>query len=92
MHPSLDHGRNLSRDAARRLQITLATEILREDDRPDIRSVAGVQIGYPRTTSGAVTGQAVVVALSLPEFEVVEQHVVIRSVTFPYIRELRVVP
>jgi deoxyribonuclease V len=89
MHPSLDPGWNLSRDAARRLQMTLATEILREDDLPDVWSVAGVQIGYPRTTSGAVTGQAAVVVLSLPEFEVVEQHVVIRSVTFPYIRGLR---
>ena len=89
MHPSLHHGWDLSRDAARRLQQTLATEILREDDLPDVRSVAGVQIRYPRTTSGAVTGQAAVVVLSLPEFEVVEQHVIIRSVTFPYIRGLR---
>jgi deoxyribonuclease V len=89
MHPSLHHGWDLSRDAARRLQQTLATEVLREDDLPDVRSVAGVHLGYPRTASGAVTGQATVVVLSLPELELVEQRVAIRSVTFPYIPGLR---
>jgi len=89
MHPSLHHGWDLSRDDARRLQQTLATEVLREDDLPDVRSVAGVHFGYPRTASGAVTGRVAVVVLKLPDLELLEQRVVIRSVTFPYIPGLR---
>lgn len=89
MHPSLHHGWDLSRDAARRLQQTLASEILREDDFSDVRSVAGVHLGYPRTASGAVTGQAAVVVMSVPGLEVLEQCVAIRPVTFPYVPGLR---
>jgi len=89
MHPSLHHGWDLSRDDARRLQRTLATEVLREDDLPDVRSVAGVHLSYPRTASGAVTGRAAVVVVMLPGLAIVEERVTIRSVTFPYIPGLR---
>ena len=89
MHPSLHHGWDLSRDDARRLQRVLATDVLRDDDLPDVRSVAGIHVSYPRTASGAVTGQATVVVLSLPDLELVEQYVVLRAVTFPYIPGLR---
>lgn len=89
MHPSLHHGWDLSRDTARRLQQTLATEVLREDDLPDIQFVAGVRLGYARTSSGSITGQAAVVVLSLPDLELVEQTVTLRPVTFPYIPGLR---
>jgi deoxyribonuclease V len=89
MDPSLHHGWDLNRDAARRLQATLATEVVHEDDFSNLRSVAGIQISYPRTASGAVIGRAAVTMLTLPDLEVLEQRIVFRSVTFPYIPGLR---
>ena len=85
MHPSLHHGWDLSRDDARRLKETLATEVIREDDLGQVRSVAGVDLGYPRTESGGVTGRAAVVVLGLPDLRLIEEHVLLRPVTFPYI-------
>jgi deoxyribonuclease V len=85
MHPSPLHGWDLSRDDARRLQQALATEVSLEDDLPDLRLIAGVHLGYPRTASGAVIGRAAVVVVRLGDLGVVEQHIVFRSVTFPNI-------
>src|SRR4051812_18159736 len=85
MHQALDHGWNLSLDEARRVQETLAEQVARRDDLGSIRTVAGVDLAYPRTATGVVSGRAAVVVLAFPGLEIVEEHVVTRPVTFPYI-------
>ena len=85
MHPSLDHDWNLSWDDARRVQETLAERVSRQDDFGTIRTVAGIDLAYPRNASGTVTGRAAVVVLAYPDLDIVEERVVTRSVTFPYV-------
>jgi deoxyribonuclease V len=85
MHPSLDHDWDLSWDEARRVQRLLAGQVSRTDDFGPIRTVAGVDLAYPRTVTGVVTGRAAVVVLAFPGLEVVEEHLVTRPVTFPYV-------
>jgi deoxyribonuclease V len=85
VHYSQDRDWNLSWDEARRLQAALAGQVTRDDDFGSIRTVAGVDVAYPRTATGVVTGRAAVVVLSFPDLEVVEERVVTRPVTFPYI-------
>jgi len=85
MHLSLDHDWNLSWDDARRLQETLAEQVARTDDFGPIRTVAGIDLAYPRTATGVITGRAAVVVLAFPGLEIVEEHVMTRPVTFPYI-------
>jgi deoxyribonuclease V len=85
MHQALDHDWNLSWDEARRAQEALAGQVARTDDFGVIRTVAGVDLAYPRTATGAITGRAAVVVLAFPGLEVIEEHVVTRPVTFPYI-------
>ena len=85
MHRALDHDWNLSWDEARRIQETLAVQVTRDDDFGTIRTVAGIDLAYPRTATGVVTGRAAVVVLAFPSMEVVEERVVTRPVTFPYI-------
>jgi deoxyribonuclease V len=85
MHTSLDHDWNLSWDEARRVQQALADQVTCADDFGTIRTVAGVDLAYPRTATGVVTGRAAVVVLAFPGLEVVEEHVITRPVTFPYI-------
>lgn len=85
MPPSLLHGWDLSRDDARRLQQSLAAAVMREDDFPVLRVVAGVHVGYPRTPSGSIVGRAAVVVLRLPDLDIIDQHVVLRPVTFPHV-------
>jgi deoxyribonuclease V len=85
MHLSLDHDWNLSWDDARRLQETLAEQVARTDDFGPIRTVAGIDLAYPRTTTGVITGRAAVVVLAFRGLEIVEERVVTRPVTFPYI-------
>jgi len=82
---SVDHDWNLSWDEARRVQETLAGQVTLSDDFDTIRTVAGVDLAYPRTATGVITGRAAVVVLAFPGLEVVEEHVVTRPVTFPYI-------
>ena len=85
MDASLDHDWNLSWDEARRVQRRLAGQVVRADDFGPIRTVAGVDLAYPRTATGVVTGRAAVVVLTFPGLEIVEEHVITRPVTFPYI-------
>lgn len=85
MQRSLDHDWDLSWDEARRVQVALAGQVLRADDFGTIRTVAGVDLAYPRTASGVVTGRAALVVLTFPALELLEEHVVTRPVTFPYI-------
>lgn len=85
MDVSLDHDWNLSWDEARRVQARLAGQVSRTDDFGPIRTVAGVDLAYPRSATDVATGRAAVVVLAFPELEVVEEHLVTRPVTFPYI-------
>ena len=85
MHTSLDRDWNLSWDEARGVQKALAGQVTLADDFGPIRTVAGVDLAYPRTATGVVTGRAAVVVLAFPGLEVVEEHVITRPVTFPYI-------
>jgi deoxyribonuclease V len=89
MQPPVDHGRNhrwdISPDEARRLQKELAREVSQEDGFGELSSVAGLDLGYPRTASGEEIGRAAVVVLRYPSMEPVEERVVLRPVSFPYV-------
>lgn len=85
MYSALDHGWDLSWDEARRVQEVLAGQVRRVDEVGPVRMVAGVDLAYPRTPSGVITGRAAVVVLTFPGLEIVEEHVATRPVTFPYI-------
>ncbi|MGE3272711.1 MAG: endonuclease V [Chloroflexota bacterium] len=84
----IHHRWDLSRDRARQIQASIASEIVFEDQFSEIGTVAGIHIGYGRTRSGAITGRASVVVVSLPDLEVLEQHHVRRQVTFPHMPDL----
>ncbi|MCC6178572.1 MAG: deoxyribonuclease V [Chloroflexi bacterium] len=79
------HRWDLDVAEARALQRELADRVIREDRFGDIRTVAGVDLGFPKAPDGSVLGRAAVVALSFPDLDVVEERVVTRTVTFPYI-------
>ena len=85
MKPGLSHRWDLSPDEARALQRELAGRVVREDRLGEIRSVAGLDLGFPRLPSGEVVGRAALAVLRLPELELVERRVVDRPVTFPYV-------
>lgn len=88
MHPRLDNDWSLSLDEARRAQEALSRQVSLADDLGEIRTVAGIDLGYPRTATGVVTGRAAVVVLRLPDLTVVEEQLAHRAVTFPYVPEL----
>ncbi|MBF0310165.1 MAG: deoxyribonuclease V [Magnetococcales bacterium] len=67
---------------AKRIQLTLANQVERADRFDAIRSVAGLDIGFPR---GSRRGRVAVVRLSFPELGLLEQVVLQREVTFPYV-------
>ncbi len=83
MYASAQHGWDLSRDEARRLQLALSSHVLLHDDLPEIRTVAGVHVTYPRTERGGVTGRAAVVVLDMPSLQPLDAHLATRAVTFP---------
>jgi deoxyribonuclease V len=82
---ALDHGWDLTPAEARTLQRELAGRVVREDRFGEIRSVAGLDLGFPQQPDGAVVGLAALVVLRFPELDVVERQVVERPVTFPYV-------
>lgn len=82
---ALNHDWSLSRDEARRLQTSLAGQVSSRDDLGELRAVAGVDLGYPRTPNGVVTGRAAVVVLEYPTLAPIEQVIATRPVTFPYV-------
>jgi deoxyribonuclease V len=88
MHPRLDDDWSLSLDEARQVQEALALQVSLADDLGEIRTVAGIDLGYPRTATGVVTGRAAVVVLSLTDLTVVEARVTHRPVTFPHVPAL----
>jgi deoxyribonuclease V len=89
MDPCLDDHWSLSLDEARRAQEALALQVSQTDDIGELHTVAGIDLGYPRTAAGVVTGRAAVVVVSFPDLAVVEERVAHRPVTFPHVPELR---
>jgi deoxyribonuclease V len=88
MQPRLDDDWSLSLDEARRAQETLVHRVSLADDVGEPRTVAGLDLGYPRTKTGVVTGRAAVVILSFPDLTVLEERIAYRPVTFPHVPEL----
>lgn len=82
MQPHIDHSWNLTPTEAIALQNELRQRVELEDRLPDIRHVAGVDVGFER--DGTVTRAAVVV-LSFPALQVVEKSLARLSTTFAYV-------
>jgi deoxyribonuclease V len=83
MHPRLDYDWSPSLDEAQQIQESLADRVSLSDDVGEVRTIAGIDLSYPRTSSGVVTGRAAVVVLRYPELDLVEQRLEHRPVTFP---------
>jgi deoxyribonuclease V len=64
------------------IQNQLQSEVITEDQLPEVRYVAGVDMGFEEDY--AISRTAVVV-LSFPELQLVEQAIARRPTTFPYI-------
>jgi deoxyribonuclease V len=88
MHPRLDDEWSLSLDEARVAQATLARQVSLFDEFDEIRTVAGIDLGYPRTDSGVVVGRAAVVVLRFSDLTVLEERLEHRPVTFPRVPDL----
>lgn len=82
MQPHIEHSWNLTPTEAIALQNELRQRVELEDRLPDIRNVAGVDVGFER--DGTVTRAAVVV-LSFPALQVVEKSLARLSTTFAYV-------
>ena len=80
----IEHRWDLTPAEAQALQRQLAGRVIREDRFGEIRTVAGLDLGFP-TAAGGTVGRAALVVLSLPELEIVERQVVERPVAFPYV-------
>jgi deoxyribonuclease V len=79
---SFDHPWDVSPKEAAAIQERLSTAVVVEDDLGRVRTVAGVDIGLREKNT--ITRAAVVV-LSFPELEMVDQAIVNRPTTFPYV-------
>jgi len=82
MNLKAPHRWNLSAPEARAVQERLASRVVRHDDLPPIRSVAGVDVGFE--DNGRITRAAVAV-LSFPGLQPVTHAIARRKTTFPYI-------
>ncbi len=85
MQPRIEHAWDLTPDEARRLQKELAPEVSQVDDLGELKTVAGLDLGYPRTATGEEVGRAAVVVLQYPSLEPVEERITLRPVSFPYV-------
>ncbi len=74
------HSWDISPEDARRLQMTLAAQIVRENRLGTVKAVAGVDVGM----KGNIACAAIVV-LNFPGLDVAGQSTAIRRITFPYI-------
>ena len=79
------HRWDLTEAEARALQRELASKVERADRFGEVRTVGGIDLGFPRTPDGSEVGRAALVVLRFPELELVERQVVERPVTFPYV-------
>jgi deoxyribonuclease V len=77
-----DHPWEVSPKEAMAIQERLSQAVVVEDDLGPVRTVAGVDIGF--LEKNTITRAAVVV-LSFPELELVDQAIVHRPTTFPYV-------
>jgi deoxyribonuclease V len=64
------------------IQNQLQPEVITEDQLPEVRYVAGVDMGFEEDYA---ISRAAVVVLSFPELQLVEQAIARRPTTFPYI-------
>lgn len=81
--PDLDlHRWDLSYAEARTLQTTLARQVIQYDDLPEIRCVAGVDVGFEE--KGSITRAAVAV-LAFPGLELLDYAVAKVPTLMPYI-------
>ena len=85
MTSELSHRWDLDEADARALQRELARQVVREDRFGTIRTVAGVDLGFPKTPDGGELGRAAIVVLRWPDLDLVEERVVEQPVTLPYI-------
>jgi len=81
------HPWDVSQAEAEAIQRRLARQVIAEGEPQDVRIVAGADIALPgRDARGkAAVGRGVVVLLSYPDLTPIEQVIVEREVTFPYI-------
>jgi deoxyribonuclease V len=89
MYPGLEDEWSLSLDEARITQAALALQVSLVDEIDEIHTIAGIDLGYPRTATGVVSGRAAVVVLTYPDLSLVEERVARRPVTFPHVPDLR---
>jgi deoxyribonuclease V len=85
MQPRIEHAWDISPQDARSLQKELAGKVSQQDDFGELQTVAGLDLGYPRTPSGEEIGRAAIVVLGYPSLEPVEERVVLQPVSFPYV-------
>ena len=79
---SFDHPWDVTPKEAMIIQDGLRKAVVAEDELGPVRTVAGVDIGFAE--KNAITRAAVAV-LSFPEMELVDQAIVQRPTTFPYV-------
>ena len=80
MHYRQLHSWALTPAEARRIQTQLGDQTIREDQFGEIRTVAGVDLGFKKDTA-----RASVVVLSFPDLDLVDGVCVESKVRFPYI-------
>jgi deoxyribonuclease V len=78
----IPHRWDLSPKEARRLQDALASQVILKDRVGEVRSIAGVDVGFD--DGGRITRAAVVV-LSFPALEQKDHNVITMATCFPYI-------
>lgn len=76
------HDWNLTPDAAIALQQSLRQEIITVDRLGEVKTVAGIDVGFE---DGGSTTRAAAVVLSFPELQRQEQAIARRPTEFPYI-------
>ncbi|WP_416674586.1 deoxyribonuclease V [Egbenema bharatensis] len=76
------HDWNLSREEAIALQQSLRDKIITTDQLGEVRTVAGVDVGFE---DGGDTTRAAIVVLSFPDLQIQERAIAHRPTTFPYI-------
>ncbi|MHB1001889.1 MAG: deoxyribonuclease V [Armatimonadota bacterium] len=82
MLPRQQHQWNVSLTKAAEIQKRLRDSVSLQDDFPEIRAIAGVDVSVP---SGADIVRSAVVILSFPDFELIEVKRAVRDLEFPYV-------
>jgi deoxyribonuclease V len=76
------HDWNLTAEEAIALQQSFRSQIILTDQLGEVRTVAGIDVGFE---DDGTTTRAAVVVLSFPELQVQERAIARRPTTFPYI-------